>query len=81
MAKTKETPNDEAQRLAAEQAATAQQLDPANIGPEPDAEPEPAANPLPIDNRSPAEILANPGRALTYGEILDLEARVRNAAA
>ena len=81
MAKTRKTPNDEAQRLAAQQAATAQQLDPASIGPEPDAEPEPAANPLPIDNRSPAEILANPGRALTYGEILDLEARVKDAAA
>jgi len=75
MAKTRKTPNDEAQRLAAQQAATAQQLDPASIGP------EPAANPLPIDNRSPAEILANPGRALTYGEILDLEARVKDAAA
>lgn len=124
MAKTKETPNEEAERLAAEQAAAeaerlaaeaadaerlageeaarlaaeeaqrlaaeeaaavefarrateeaaaAAQLNAANVGPEPEAEP--------IDNRSPEEILADPGRPLTYGEILDLEARVRNAAA
>jgi hypothetical protein len=37
----------------------------------------PAPETPPVDPRSPAEILANPGRDLTYGEILDLEARIK----
>ena len=45
--------------------------------PETPAPETPAPETPPVDPRSPAEILANPGRDLTYGEILDLEARIK----
>ena len=42
---------------------------------------QPAPEAPPVDTRSASEILADPGRPLTYGEILDLEARASIEAA
>jgi hypothetical protein len=76
MAKTTPTKTTPTKTTLPEAAAN---VEPVAATPTETAQPAPEAPP--IDNRSPAEILADPGRALTYGEILDLEARVRNAAA
>jgi hypothetical protein len=64
---TKTTPTETAQPEAAAN------VEPVAATPTETAQPAPEAPP--VDTRSASEILADPGRPLTYGEILDLEAR------